>query len=372
MKFLEKNKRVVYVDYNATAPLRPEAKTAMIEVLGNPGNPSSVHSMGRQAKNVIERSRSQISEFIGAGQENVVFTSGGTEADILALKGSNCSSILISSIEHDAVLEAVPEASRIMVSENGLLDIEHLKALLKKAPKPILISVMWANNETGVIQPIEAVSNLASDFDALVHVDAVQALGKLPIHFLNSGIDMLSISAHKIGGPTGIGALIIREDLNLEPIMVGGGQERGKRSGTENLAGIAGFGAAAEACSKQEDADKKIVHLRNYFEKVILTKVPSAKIIAQKQKRLDNTSAIFMPGLNAETQVMAFDLEGIAVSAGAACSSGKVKQSHVLKAMNLPDELINNTIRISFGWQNSEEDVNRLIEVWLKIYQDSN
>ena len=372
MNFLEKNKKIVYVDYNATAPIRPEAKGAMMDVLGNPGNPSSVHSMGRQAKNVIERARSQISEFIGARKENVIFTSGGTEADILALKGSSCLSILISSIEHDAVLEAVPGASRIMVSQSGVLDLEHLKVLLKEAPKPTLISVMWANNETGVIQPIQGVTNLASDFDALVHVDAVQALGKLPINFLNSGIDMLSISAHKIGGPTGVGALIIRDDLNLKPIIVGGGQERGRRSGTENLAGIAGFGAAAEACSKQEDANKKIVQLRDYFEKIILAKVPTAKIIAHKEKRLGNTSAVFMPGLTAETQVMAFDLAGIAVSAGAACSSGKVRQSHVLKAMNLPDELINNTIRISFGWQNSKEDVNRLIEAWLRIYQDSN
>ena len=168
MNFLEKNKKIVYVDYNATAPIRPEAKGAMMDVLGNPGNPSSVHSMGRQAKNVIERARSQISEFIGARQENVIFTSGGTEADILALKGSSCLSILISSIEHDAVLEAVPEASRIMVSQSGVLDLEHLKALLKEAPKPTLISVMWANNETGVIQPIEGVTNLASDFDAPV------------------------------------------------------------------------------------------------------------------------------------------------------------------------------------------------------------
>lgn len=372
MNFLEKNKKIVYVDYNATAPVRPEAKGAMIDVLGNPGNPSSVHSMGRQAKNVIERARSQISDFVGARQENIIFTSGGTEADILALKGSSGLRILISSIEHDAVLQAVPEASRIMVSESGLLDLEHLELLLKEAPKPTLISVMWANNETGVIQPIEAVTNLASDFGALVHVDAVQALGKLPINFLNSGIDMMSISAHKIGGPTGVGALIIRDNLNLKPIIVGGGQERGRRSGTENLSGIAGFGAAAEACSKQKDANKKIVYLRDYFERTILTKAPSAKIIAQKEKRLGNTSAVFMPGLNAETQVMAFDLAGIAVSAGAACSSGKVRQSHVLKAMNLSDELINNTIRISFGWQNSEEDVNRIVEAWLKIYRDSN
>ena len=372
MKFSEKFKKSIYLDYNATTPLRPEARIAMVDVLGNPGNPSSVHAMGRQAKSAIECARSHISDFVGASSENVIFTSGGTEADILALKGVGPSQILISSIEHDAVLAAVPEASRILVSEDGLVNLNHLRTLLKETTKPSLISVMWANNETGVIQPIDEITALASDVDALVHVDGVQALGKIPIDFSNSGIDMLSVSAHKIGGPTGVGALIIRDSLPVKPILVGGGQERGRRSGTENLSGIVGFGAAAKACKMQPGENLEVTQLRDTFEKTILEKALGAKIIAQGVERLGNTSAIFMPGLNAETQVMAFDLAGIAVSAGAACSSGKVKQSHVLKAMNLPDELINNTIRISFGWQNTHEDVDRLIEVWLKLYKESN
>ena len=376
--------RRVYLDHNATVPIRPEVLDTMSEVLQIGGNASSVHAEGRKARQFLEVARENIASFVDGETGGVIFTGGGTEACNLALQTRKAPKgvirrILVSSIEHAAVLAPLDDltenedisVTHLPVSEQGVVDLKALSTALED-PSPALVVVMAANNETGVIQPIEAVTNLASDFDALVHVDAVQAFGKLPINFLNSGIDMLSISAHKIGGPTGVGALIIRDDLNLKPIIVGGGQERGRRSGTENLAGIAGFGAAAEACSKQEDANKKIVQLRDYFEKTILAKVPSAKIIAHKEKRLGNTSAVFMPGLTAETQVMAFDLAGIAVSAGAACSSGKVRQSHVLKAMNLPDELINNTIRISFGWQNSEEDVNRLIEAWLRIYQDSN
>ena len=371
MQFLRGSNKAVYVDYNATAPLRPGAKFAVLDVLEEPGNPSSVHSKGRKAKSIVEKARTQVSQLINCEPDNIIFTSGGTEADILALRGSGCQHILISSIEHDAVLSAVPKSIKIPVLANGILDIESLRSLVHEASKPFLVSIMWANNETGAIQPIADAKSLVSEAGGFMHVDAVQALGKIPLDFLKSCLDMMSISAHKIGGPPGVGALIIREGFDLRPIFLGGGQEKGRRSGTENVSGIAGFGAAAQVCLNSPNEIRKVTRLRNLFEASILANAPDAQIICKDVERLGNTSAVFMPGISAETQVMAFDLEGVAVSAGAACSSGKVKESHVLRAMKLNDETINNTIRVSFGWENTEADVDRLVKVWLNLYKSA-
>tara|TARA_Y100000588_G_scaffold394505_1_gene515344 strand:+ start:4466 stop:5593 length:1128 start_codon:yes stop_codon:yes gene_type:complete len=365
----QKSLRHIYADYNATTPLRPDARTAILEVLNGPGNPSSVHMAGRRARSSIEKARGQLSELIGCSRNSIIFTSGGTESDVLALRGSGCENILISSIEHDAVRSAFWGAKQIPVLGNGILNVDVLERLVSGMPRPYLVSVMWANNETGAIQPIKEVREIVTRYGGFVHVDAVQALGKIPLNFMESGVDMISLSAHKIGGPPGVGALVVRDGFKLDSIFSGGGQENGRRSGTENLTGIVGFGAAAEACLKYSYERKQVTRLRDLFESRISDVSSDAQIICKDVERLGNTSAISMPGMAAETQVMAFDIEGIAVSAGAACSSGKVKQSHVLKAMNLKDEIASNTIRISFGWENTEEEVEQVASVWQRLYK---
>ena len=372
MGFSKTFKKSVYLDYNATSPLRAEVKAAILDILGEPGNPSSIHSSGRRARAKLEKSRIQVANLIGAKPENIIFTSGATEADILAIKGTQHADVIISSIEHDAVLSAVPEAKKAPVDENGIIRLEELDKLLSKTEQPCLVSIMWANNETGVIQPIKEIINVSSFYGAIVHADAVQALGKIPIDFNASGLDMMSISAHKIGGVSGIGALIIKDEVKLQPLMVGGGQERGQRSGTENIIGIVGFGAAAEVLSINNGEQNEIRRLRDLFELKLLEKVPSVEILCKNVPRLCNTSAVVMPGVSAETQIIAFDLEGIYISAGAACSSGKVKPSHVIEAMGLSGDALTNTIRVSFGWQNKESHVDRLVDTWLKLYKRAN
>ena len=358
----------VYADYNATAPLRPEARASMLEVLGQPGNPSSVHRRGRTARAMLERARRQVADFIGAEVEQVIFTSGGTEADLLALYGTGRKRVLVSEIEHDAVLASVVDAERIPVQANGLVDLTALAELLEVSDEPALVSVMWANNETGVVQPIAEVTRLAKRHGALMHSDAVQAAGKVALNFVGSGLDMMSISAHKIGGPPGIGALLVRDGLALRPMFTGGGQERGQRSGTENLPGIVGFGAAAEAASVGPEIEQS-GRLRDLFETRILAAAPGARILGRAGPRLSNTSCIVMPGVPAETQVMALDLAGVAVSAGSACSSGKVKRSHVIEAMEPGGPASATSIRISLGWLNVEADVDRLVEAWMRLYK---
>lgn len=364
---------MIYADYNATTPLRPEARAAMVESLGEPGNPSSVHRAGRTARAALERARRQVAEFLGATPETVIFTSGGTEADLLALRGAGRARVLVSAIEHDAVLAAVPEADRIPVGSDGLVDLPALATLLDASRDPAIVSVMWANNETGAIQPLAQVIAMAKAKGALVHSDAVQAAGKVGIDFAASGLDMVSVSAHKIGGPAGIGALLLREGLALDPLITGGGQERGRRSGTENLSGIVGFGAAAERASagllEGSGVIEHIARLRDHLEARIITAAPGARVLCQAVPRLANTSCIVMPAMAAETQVMALDLEGIAVSAGSACSSGKVKRSHVIEAMEPGGDAATNAIRVSLGWMNTVEEVDRLVDAWLRLYK---
>ena len=364
---------MIYADYNATTPMRPEATAAMLAVLGAPGNPSSVHRAGRAARAVLEGARRQVASFLGALPQSVTFTSGGTEADLLALRGAGRSRVLVSAIEHDAVLAAVPEAVRVPVDADGILDIQALARLLDASNEPAVISVMWANNETGAIQPITDVIELARVHGALVHSDAVQAAGKVPIDFASSGLDLMSVSAHKIGGSSGVGALLARDSVPLGPQITGGGQERGRRSGTENLPGIASFGAAAECAGAALWASGGslggIAELRDGFEAGIRAAVPGARILCQEVDRLPNTSCVVMPGVAAETQVMAFDLEGIAVSAGSACSSGKVKRSHVIEAMEPGGEAAANSIRVSLGWLTTVEEVDHLVAAWCKLYK---
>lgn len=360
----------VYLDYNATTPLRAEARAAMLAVMGETGNPSSVHRGGRAARARLETARRRVAAFVGAPPETVVFTSGGTEADILALRGSGRHRVLISAIEHDAVLAAIPEAERIPVTPDGIVDLGALERKLAGRSEPAIVSVMWANNETGAVQPISDVVSVAQAHGALVHADAVQAAGKLTLDFSASGLDMMSLSAHKIGGPPGVGALLVRDGVALAPAIVGGGQERGRRSGTENLPGIVGFGAAAEAVVAAAPGEVEAVRaLRDRLESALLSAIPDLRILCRGMPRLGNTSAIVMPGVPAETQVMALDLEGVAVSAGSACSSGKVTRSHVIDAMEPDGVAAACTIRVSLGWENTEADVDRLVEAWLRLYK---
>jgi len=344
-----------YLDHNATSPMRPMALDAMAEALRVGGNPSSVHRPGRAARARIDKARKQVAEFVGAMPGEVVFTSGGTEANNMALRGHN--RVLVSAIEHESVLKAVPDAERIPVEGNGVVDLAALERML--ASGPALVSVMFANNETGVIQPIAEVVRLARAAGALVHCDAVQAAGKVPVDLHGLGVDYLSLSAHKLGGPTGVGALVVRSGAPFATDRLGGGQESYRRAGTENVAGIAGFGAAAEASRDGLD----VAGLRDRIEANLPGKVHGAGA-----PRLPNTTCLSMPGVKAETQVMALDLAGVAVSAGSACSSGKVTRSAVLAAMGVDPVEAETAIRISCGWNTIFEDIERLIAAWQGLY----
>jgi len=324
-----------YLDWNATTPLRPEAAAAMSAVLARCGNPSSVHRWGRWARQAVEQARSSVAALLDAPPEGVVFVSGGTEANHLALLGSGRDRVLVSAVEHDSVLRAVPEAERIPVDRDGVVVLDTLDRLLASDRLPALVSVMLANNETGVVQPVAAIAAIARAHGALFHCDAVQAAGKIALDTGAIGADLVTLSAHKLGGPPGIGALVVRGELELMPLLRGGGQERGRRAGTENLAGIAGFAAAAVAAAEEIAVYDRVHSLRNALEAGLAAIAPEAVVLGAAAPRLPNTAAIAMPGVAAETQVIALDLDGVMVSAGSACSSGKVGPSHVLEAMGV-------------------------------------
>jgi cysteine desulfurase len=354
----------VYLDYNATAPLRPAAAEAMARAQSLTGNPSSVHSFGRQARATVETAREQVAALAGAKPAQIVFTSGGTEANNLALAGSDRARILVSGIEHDSILTAAPAAERIPVTADGVVDLGALERLLQADNQPSLVCVMLANNETGVIQPIEQTVAIAHRAGALVHCDAVQAAGKLPLDFAAFGVDLMSLSAHKFGGPKGAGALVVADTVPFTAQLRGGGQERGRRAGTENVAAIAGFGAAAVAARCDLSQMEAIAAMRDRLERDAVADVPATRLIGAGVPRLANTSCLALPGVGAETLVMALDLAGVAVSAGSACSSGKVKPSHVLTAMGLGPEIAGSAIRVSLGWASKAADVERFLAIW--------
>lgn len=355
-----------YLDHNATSPLRPAAFESMVEVLRAGGNPSSVHTVGRKARAFVETARRQVAALVGAMPTEIVFTSGGTEANNLALSGAGRRRILVSAVEHDSVLRAVPGAEIVGVDGNGVVDLAALERALGSsgATEPALVSVMLANNETGVLQPIAEVVRLARAAGALVHCDAVQAAGKVPVDMHGLGVDYLSLSAHKIGGPTGVGALVVRNGAPFATDRRGGGQESNRRAGTENVAGIAGFGAAAQEAAKGGD----LAGWRDQIELSLVQIAPRARVFGAAAKRVGNTICISMPGVPAETQVMALDLAGVCISAGAACSSGKVQRSAVLAAMGIPAEEAAAAIRISLGWNTELADIERLIAAWRDLY----
>jgi len=352
-----------YLDHNATSPLRPQAFDAMVEALRTGGNPSAVHGVGRKARSLIDKARRQVATLIGALPAEVIFTSGGTEANNMALAGNGRRRVLISSIEHESVQRAVPDADIVPVDGEGVIDLAALERKLAASDEPALVSVMFANNETGVLQPMADVVRIARKVGALVHCDAVQAAGKVPVDLHGMGIDYLSLAAHKLGGPTGVGALVVRAEAAFTSNRFGGGQETNRRAGTENLSGIVGFGAAAEAARNGLGPV-----LRDRTEEALRAITPGARIYGVGARRLPNTSYISMPGVPAETQVMALDLAGVCVSAGSACSSGKVHRSAVLAAMGIEDAEAGSAIRISFGWNSETGDIERLIAAWRDLY----
>ncbi len=368
----------VYLDWNATAPLRREAREAMAVAWDLVGNPSSVHAEGRQARKMVEEARAEVARATGAAARNVVFTSGGTEANSLALtpgiatkSGVAANRLIVSAIEHPSVLTGgrfpAGAIDTVRVSRSGVVNLDHLRRLLS-GKSPVLVSIMLANNETGAVQPIPDIADIVHDAGSILHVDAIQALGKTLIDINALNADLLSLSAHKIGGPKGVGALVVREGLSgLNALIKGGGQERGYRGGTENVAGIAGFGAAIKvAMSDLESEPIRIETLRNRLEKG-LRRTPGMIVFSENEPRLPNTTLFTVPGLKAETAVIGFDLEGIAVSSGSACSSGKVQPSHVLAAMGYEPELAKGAIRLSLGWSTTEGDVDRCLEAWRKL-----
>ncbi len=368
----------IYLDWNATTPLRDEARRAVFGALDLLGNASSVHAEGREARRWIEAARAAVATAVGAVPRHVVFTSGGTEANALALapglKADGAPAVerlVLSAIEHASVLSGgrfpASTVACLKVTRNGVVDLDHLRDLLRDGP-PALVSIMLANNETGAVQPITEAAEIIHASGGLLHVDAIQAFGKISVDMRALGADLLTLSAHKIGGPKGVGALILSDGLRgIQPLLRGGGQESSRRAGTENVAAIAGFGAAANAAMANlpVEADR-IQALRERLDHG-LRQTPNMIIFSDTMRRLPNTTLFTVPGLRAETAVIGFDLAGIATSSGSACSSGKVQPSHVLKAMGFDIEIAQGAVRLSMGWSTRDADVESCLEAWRSL-----
>ncbi len=365
-----------YLDHNATAPLRPEARAAMVGALDTIGNPSSVHGEGRQVRRIVEEARERVAELVKTAPANVVFTSGATEANNWVL-GGRWDTIVLPVIEHESVLAparaSAADTVEIGCDGDGVVNVgEIAEAVLLsgKCGARALITMQLANNETGVLQPVADVADFARRHGAAMHCDGVQAMGRVPVSFDALGVGSLSLSAHKIGGPMGVGALVIREGCDLRPLIIGGGQERRRRSGTENVAGIAGFGAAATRAGEEAHRSARLGQMRQRMEREILAMTPQAEIVGRATERLVNTCCITVPGTQAETLLIKFDLAGVALSSGSACSSGKVGASHVLAAMGLDAPRARGAIRISLGWNTNEADVDTFLRVWDSVLGD--
>ena len=362
----------IYLDHNATAPLRPEAAAALSAAFALPGmgNPSSVHAAGRAARALLEEARERLAALYGAQPRELIFTSGGSEANNQALAAAGEGPVLVSAGEHDSVLAAVPGAERLALTPEGQVDLDALRARLASDPKPALVSVLWVNNETGVINPVPEIARLVHEAGALFHCDAVQAAGKLPLDFAACGADLLSLSAHKVGGPAGCGLLLLRDGLEAPAFVKGGGQERRRRAGTENLLGALAYAAAAEAAEAERAAlSERLSGWRDAFEARLCEAAPEVKVFGAAAPRVANTSCVAWASAPSETQVMAMDLAGFCISAGSACSSGKVTPSHVLSAMGASPQEAGGALRISLGWDSRESDLTDFAEAWLQFYR---
>jgi len=373
-----------YLDWNATAPLRPEVRAAMLAALDEFGNPSSIHAEGRAARAVVERAREEVAALVGAEPHNIIFTSGATEAAAMALtpdwQGGSMGQLHVSAIEHPCVLAggrfAAGQVSRVPVTEAGIIDIVALKQTLKVTSGRPLVALMAANNETGIVQPVAEAADLVHAVGGLLVCDAVQAAGRIQTDIAMLGADALLLSAHKLGGPKGVGALVLADEaVAPAPLLSGGGQERRQRAGTENVAGIAGFGAAAKAAVADMVNMPRVSALRDRLESVVCCRIwPSSDPIGSCSlqgsavvHRLPNTSLLVMPGVSAQMLLMQLDLAGFAVSAGAACSSGKLARSHVLEAMGLPPEICAGAIRVSLGPTTTAGDIDRFVATLSQI-----
>jgi cysteine desulfurase len=367
-----------YFDWNATAPLREQARAAVVAALGLTGNASSVHAEGRAARQIIETARDKVAKLVGAEAKNVTFTSGATEANMLALTPaieiagakSLRDRLFVSAIEHPSVRSGGRFPAELIeelpVTGAGVVDLHALRSAIARAERP-LVSVMLANNETGVIQPIRQIAEIVHAANGVLHVDAVQGPGRIDCDMGALGADLMSLSAHKLGGPQGAGALVRRGDLHIaEPLIKGGGQEHSLRAGTENVASIAGFGAAAAVAANRQEA-AAIAALRDRLEAAIKTLTPEAVIFGDSAPRLPNTTLFAVPGMKAETAIIAFDLNGIAVSSGSACSSGKVQASAVLAAMAVEPSLAQGAVRVSLGWATTDRDIENLLNALTKV-----
>lgn len=368
---------VLYLDYNATAPVRREAHAAALAAMEAAGNASSVHAPGRAARSLIEAARENVARLIGADAERVVFTSGGTEANALALIGAFeaglARSLIVFALEHDSVRETAKLIARrrnvklieVGAHRSGTINLAVLQAALEVAPKPALVSVMAANNETGVLQPVARVAAMCAQAGALFHVDAVQIAGRLP--FDGSVCQFVTLSSHKLGGAQGAGAVSLGRGIEVEALWGGGAQERRRRPGTENVPAIAAFGAAALAAAQEIDRAEEHAAWRDALEARLLDAAPGLQVFGAEAPRLPQTSCLGVAGFAAETQVIALDLEGAAVSAGAACSSGKVSASHVITAMGYDEAAARAAIRVSFGWATRRDEVERFAEIWSRV-----
>ena len=380
-----------FCDHNATSPLRPESREAIGHALGIGGSTASVHAAGRAAHAIMEEARQSVARLAGAQPDEVIFTSGATESNSLALWGAvegamsegdlltgkgpvRITRLFVSAIEHSSILKTAARVAErsagvrldlIPVTGDGVVDTEALRVMLREGRGRTLIAVMAANNETGVVQPLAEVSRLAREAGALLLVDAVTAAGKMDLDF--SLCDYMILSAHKLGGPQGSGALVLRAGAPFTPQLVGGGQQKGLRAGTENLSGIAGFGAAAKAVMKDEEERARLRIVRDDFESKLKVAIPGVIIFGEKVERLCNTSNFALPGLSGENIVIALDLDGVLVSSGSACSSGKVTPSHVLSAMGVDDKLAGASLRVSFGWNSSKEDGDAVVASLLNL-----
>jgi cysteine desulfurase len=353
-----------YLDHNATAPLRDEAFTLIADVLRETGNPSSIHRFGRAARAHVETARGAVASALDVGPGQVVFTSGATEGNNTILRGFAGRRILASAIEHPAIRDSGVEHEKIPVTPAGLVDLARLESMLSRSPVA-LVSIQLVNNETGVIQPVAEAARLARAHGALLHCDAVQGFGRIPFTRASLGADFLTLSSHKIGGPQGVGATVFAPGAPLPKLLSGGGQERRQRAGTENVAGIAGFGAAVGAALRDIAAFQDLAALRDALESRIAGD-PRVTIYGRGAPRVANTSCFGVSGWPAETQLIHYDLAGIAVSSGAACSSGSVQPSAVLTAMGVSAEDARCAIRVSFGWNSQEKDMALFLSAWNK------
>lgn len=366
-----------YLDWNATAPLRPEAREAMLCALELTGNPSSVHTEGRRARALVETAREEIAGLLNAKPSEIVFTSGATEANVWAVSRAR-DVLTVAGIEHDSIIVPARASDahviELAVSRSGAVEIEAVRVALQAAAatgsRPLVLLQM-ANNETGVLQPVAEAAALAAEYGASLHTDAVQAAGREAIDFRALGAATLSLSSHKIGGPMGAGALVVRDGVEIPALLMGGGQERRRRGGTENVPAIAGFGAAAKAATRDLVRRGAIRALRDRLEAGVLEITPDAVIAGREAPRLDNTSCIALSGQSAETLVIKLDLAGVAVSAGAACSSGKVGASRTLLAMGMAPELARGAVRVSIGAGTSETDIAAFLDAWKTVARKS-